>query len=154
MIVILELSVRALNQKILILISSLKGKYKMALVPISSETIDDDLFEYLQSWDDDSLSDDQATKIREGVGVWNRHMKSDLDEHDTWLLYVKRKDMENALKHADRRELLGREMNRKKLCCPECGNRQVQLLAYIDTKPADWKCRGCSHRFVWEPIRT
>ena len=62
--------------------------------------------------------------------------------------------MENALKHADRRELLGREMNRQKLCCPACGNRQVQLLAYINTKPANWKCRGCGKKFVWEPSRT
>lgn len=60
----------------------------------------------------------------------------------------------NALKHADRREWLGKEMNRQKLCCPECGDRQIQLLAYIQTEIADWRCRCCGHRFEWDPNST
>lgn len=49
-----------------------------------------------------------------------------------------------------RRESLGKLMNEQKLECPSCHTRQVQLVDYIDTKPAQWKCRHCKHNFEWE----
>ena len=49
-----------------------------------------------------------------------------------------------------RREDLGKRMNLLKLCCPVCETRQVQLIKYIDTYPAQWKCRHCKHTFEWE----
>lgn len=52
--------------------------------------------------------------------------------------------------YADRREELGRKMNTLGLACPECNTRQVQLVAYMDIKPAQWKCRHCKHKFEWE----
>ncbi|AUR84673.1 hypothetical protein NVP1063O_006 [Vibrio phage 1.063.O._10N.261.45.C7] len=51
---------------------------------------------------------------------------------------------------ADRRESLGKRMNEQQLECPECCTRQVQLVGYIDIKPAQWKCRHCKHKFEWE----
>lgn len=62
--------------------------------------------------------------------------------------------MEEALRRAERREYLGKEMNRQKMCCPMCETRQIQLLAYIEHKPANWKCRKCGKcgfRFEWDP---
>jgi hypothetical protein len=35
--------------------------------------------------------------------------------------------------------------------CPKCGTDQVQLTAYIDVRPAQWKCRECKTRFEFEP---
>ena len=49
-----------------------------------------------------------------------------------------------------RREQLGKRMNEQKLECPECNTRQVQLIGYIETYPAQWKCRKCKHKFEWE----
>ena len=52
----------------------------------------------------------------------------------------------------DRREQLGKRMNEQKLECPECNTRQVQLIGYIETYPAQWKCRKCKHKFEWEGV--
>lgn len=49
-----------------------------------------------------------------------------------------------------RREELGKRMNEQQLECPECCTRQVQLVGYINIKPAQWKCRHCKHNFEWE----
>ena len=49
-----------------------------------------------------------------------------------------------------RRIELGKRMNAQKLCCPECKTRQVQLVGYINIKPAEWRCRHCKHEFTWE----
>lgn len=40
--------------------------------------------------------------------------------------------------------------------CPECGDltpdvNQVQLVDYVNTIPAKWKCRVCKHKFEFEP---
>tara|TARA_R110002012_G_C11356886_1_gene580330 strand:+ start:346 stop:636 length:291 start_codon:yes stop_codon:yes gene_type:complete len=59
-------------------------------------------------------------------------------------------DQSKMLEYANRRETLGERMNKQKLECPECGTRQVQLVSYIDTYPAQWKCRHCKEEFVWE----
>lgn len=45
-----------------------------------------------------------------------------------------------------RRKHLGR--NRPK--CPTCGTKQVQLISYIGV-PAEWKCRHCTTKFIYEP---
>lgn len=52
--------------------------------------------------------------------------------------------------YADRRVLLGKRMNEQGLECPECHTRQVQLVGYMDIKPAQWRCRHCKHKFEWE----
>lgn len=57
---------------------------------------------------------------------------------------------EKVESYCSRREDLGRRMNRLKLECPECNTRQVQLVKYMDTYPAQWKCRHCKHKFEWE----
>ncbi len=59
-------------------------------------------------------------------------------------------DMSKLFALGDRRELLGKRMNKQKLECPECGTRQVQLVGYLNIKPAEWKCRHCKHEFNWE----
>ncbi|QZI87141.1 hypothetical protein MYOV085v1_p0122 [Vibrio phage 355E48.1] len=51
-----------------------------------------------------------------------------------------------------RREQLGKRMNEQKLECPECNTRQVQLIGYMETYPAQWKCRKCKHKFEWEGV--
>lgn len=50
----------------------------------------------------------------------------------------------------DRREGLGKRMNEQKLECPECKTRQVQLIGYLNIKPAEWRCRRCRYHFSWE----
>jgi transposase-like protein len=55
--------------------------------------------------------------------------------------------------YVDRRELLGREMNKQKLSCPKCETRQIQLIGYMD-EPAKWKCRHCRHVFTKELEQT
>ncbi len=60
--------------------------------------------------------------------------------------------MSKCLKDAQRREHLGNMMNKHNLSCPECGTRQVQLIGYINTSPAQWKCRHCKHKFEWEKV--
>ena len=51
-----------------------------------------------------------------------------------------------ALKLADRREHLGRNMPR----CPKCDTKQVQLVSY-SAAHAEWKCRHCKNYFLYEP---
>lgn len=47
----------------------------------------------------------------------------------------------------DRRMHLGRARK----TCPKCGEvHQIQLTGYINTYPAEWKCRICKHRFSFE----
>jgi ribosomal protein L37AE/L43A len=52
----------------------------------------------------------------------------------------------------DRRSELGKRMNEKKLECPACRTRQVQLVGYMNIVPAQWKCRKCKHKFEWEGV--
>ncbi|BAV80908.1 hypothetical protein [Vibrio phage RYC] len=59
---------------------------------------------------------------------------------------------DKVLEHTNRRDLLGRRMNEQKLECPSCGTRQVQLVSYINTTPALWKCRKCREQFEWEGV--
>lgn len=35
--------------------------------------------------------------------------------------------------------------------CPKCKDAQVQLIEYINIKPATWKCRICKFKFEFEP---
>lgn len=35
--------------------------------------------------------------------------------------------------------------------CPDCDSLQVQLMAYIATTPAQWRCRRCRTHFTYEP---
>ena len=54
-----------------------------------------------------------------------------------------------AMQYAERRSFLGRNMP----SCPECRSQQVQLTGYINVWPAEWKCRHCKHRFIFEPFK-
>jgi hypothetical protein len=47
-----------------------------------------------------------------------------------------------------RREMLCREAP----ACPKCGEReQMQLVEWVNTIPAQWRCRTCKHAFTHEP---
>jgi hypothetical protein len=50
-----------------------------------------------------------------------------------------------------RREFLSEQANWKELACPQCRDRQIQLVGYLGEPPARWKCRSCNSRFNWEP---
>ena len=54
--------------------------------------------------------------------------------------------MKRALKHADRREFLGKHAR----LCPICKTDKVQLINSFAT-PAQWKCRHCKTEFMFEP---
>ncbi len=53
--------------------------------------------------------------------------------------------------------ILRNQRRRIRLCdnvphCPNCGQSYtLQLIAYIDTVPARWRCRLCRHSFEHEP---
>lgn len=38
-----------------------------------------------------------------------------------------------------------------KIACPKCNANQIQLIGYIETYPARWRCRECGHKFEFEP---
>lgn len=54
--------------------------------------------------------------------------------------------LKRALKHAERRELLGKNA----INCPKCDTNQVQLIDHF-VSPAEWKCRHCKTKFNFEP---
>ncbi len=36
--------------------------------------------------------------------------------------------------------------------CPKCPEKaQIQLVEWVNTKPAQWRCRTCKHAFTFEP---
>ena len=61
-------------------------------------------------------------------------------------------DWDKVLSYGDRCKELGMRMNQQKLQCPKCSTRQVQLVGYINIKPAQWRCRQCKHNFDWEGV--
>ncbi len=38
-------------------------------------------------------------------------------------------------------------------CCPKCDTDQVQLIEYIESDVAKWKCRHCRQKFYFELIK-
>lgn len=62
--------------------------------------------------------------------------------------FLSEDDWERIEQRVDRRDFLCRHPPK----CPECGADQVQLMAYIDVTPAEWRCRvDRRHRFTFEP---
>ena len=68
-------------------------------------------------------------------------IKRELDKHDEI------KDFDTSIETTTKRRDFLRSSSVK---CPECGEEQVELTQFF-RPPAQWKCRGCKHKFDFEP---
>jgi transposase-like protein len=55
--------------------------------------------------------------------------------------------LEKTFELTDRREHLSHHTP----YCPRCGDEQIQLIGYSNV-PAEWKCRRCKTKFLYEPL--